>query len=136
MTEVSSVPTPMPRATSGQLYPAGAQGYVNPKYLTMGVTYAPPGGSASSVSYQTTNVVGNTSTNTDSFENSVSVTASTSAGGSFFGFISGKVTTTQSSGWTQKTTSSNEFTALRRNLAERAIDGVFNERGFSLDWAV
>ena len=28
------------------------------------------------------------------------------------------------------------FLALRRNLAERAIDGVFNERGFSLDWAV
>ena len=29
-----------------------------------------------------------------------------------------------------------EKMALRRNLAERAIDGVFNERGFSLDWAV
>ena len=26
--------------------------------------------------------------------------------------------------------------ALRRNLAERAIDGVFSDRGFSLDWAV
>jgi hypothetical protein len=30
----------------------------------------------------------------------------------------------------------NRKRALRRNLAERAIDGVFNERGFSLDWAV
>jgi hypothetical protein len=26
--------------------------------------------------------------------------------------------------------------ALRRNLAERAIDGVFRDRGFSIDWAV
>ena len=26
--------------------------------------------------------------------------------------------------------------ALRRNLAERAIDGVFSDRGFSIDWAV
>jgi hypothetical protein len=29
-----------------------------------------------------------------------------------------------------------DFSALRRNLAERAIDGVFSERGLSLDWAV
>jgi putative CocE/NonD family hydrolase len=28
------------------------------------------------------------------------------------------------------------FVALRRNLAERAIDGVFSDRGFSIDWAV
>jgi probable HAF family extracellular repeat protein len=33
-----------------------ATGYVNPKYLVMGVTYAPPGG-ASSISYQDTNAV-------------------------------------------------------------------------------
>ena len=108
----------------GFFYPAGAQGYVNPKYLTMGVTYAPPGGSASSVSYQTTNVVGNTSTNTDSFENSVSVTASTSAGGSLFGFISGKVTTTQSSGWTQKTTTSNEVTISKTSSITFKTPGV------------
>ena len=30
----------------------------------------------------------------------------------------------------------NDFQALRRNLAERAIDGVFSDRGFSIDWAV
>lgn len=30
----------------------------------------------------------------------------------------------------------NEIWALRRNLAERAIDGVFSDRGFSLDWVV
>ena len=29
-----------------------------------------------------------------------------------------------------------EKTALRRNLAERAIDGVFSDRGFSIDSAV
>jgi hypothetical protein len=29
-----------------------------------------------------------------------------------------------------------EKRALRRNLAERAIDGVFSDRGFSIDWAV
>ena len=29
-----------------------------------------------------------------------------------------------------------DLSALRRNLAERAIDGVFSDRGFSLDWAV
>jgi hypothetical protein len=30
----------------------------------------------------------------------------------------------------------NEKVALRRNLAERAIDGVFSDRGFSIDSAV
>jgi hypothetical protein len=30
----------------------------------------------------------------------------------------------------------NPFLALRRNLAERAIDGVFSDRGFSIDSAV
>jgi hypothetical protein len=41
-----------------------AGGYLNPKYLIMGVTYAPPGGNAQSyVSYGTTDFVGNTSMN-------------------------------------------------------------------------
>jgi hypothetical protein len=35
-----------------------------------------------------------------------------------------------------QTESAAEFSALRRNLAERAIDGVFSDRGFSIDWAV
>jgi hypothetical protein len=30
----------------------------------------------------------------------------------------------------------NVFWALRRNLAERAIDGVFSDQGFSIDSAV
>src|ERR1017187_347713 len=107
----------------GFLY-SGSQGYLNPQYLIMGVTYAPPGGSASSVSYQNTSVVGNTSTNTSSFANGVSVTTSTSAGGSLFGFISGKVTATQSNGWTQKTTTSNEVTTTKSSSITFKTPGV------------
>jgi hypothetical protein len=110
----------------GFFYPTGAQGYVNPKYLIMGVTYAPPGGSASNVSYQTTNVVGNTSTITSSFANGVSMTASTSGGGGINGVISGKVTTTQSSGWTQKTTESDAVTITKTSSTTFKTPGVPN----------
>jgi probable HAF family extracellular repeat protein len=94
------------RVLHGFLYPTGAQGYVNTKYLIMGVTYAPPGGSASSVSYQNTSILGNTSTITKSFTNNVGVTISASQSFSLFGAAEGKTTETFSAGWTQKTTNS------------------------------
>jgi len=110
----------------GLLYPTGPQGYVNPKYLIMGVTYAPPGGSASSVSYMNQNVVGNTSTITNSFTNSVNVSVSISGGGEFPGVVKGKVTETLSGGWTQKTTTSNSVTVNKTNSTTFKTPGVPN----------
>ena len=119
-----------PLSTSGPTLTGGTdltvQGYINPKYLIMGVTYAPPGGSASSVSYQTTNVVGNTSTITNSFTEGVSVSISLSAGGSFLGFIKGKSTATESSGWTQKTTKSDAITITKTSSTTLKTPGVPN----------
>ena len=108
----------------GFLYPSGVQGYVNPKYLIMGVSYAPPGGSASSVSYQTTNVVGNTSTITSSFQNGFTVTTSISATVGVPGVSSGKVIATYSNGWTQKSTTSNEVTITKTSSTTLKTPGV------------
>jgi len=51
-------------------------GYINPKYVVLGVTYAPPGPS-SNVNYSNSTLVGSTATTTDSFGTGVNVTVST-----------------------------------------------------------
>jgi hypothetical protein len=102
-----------------------ASGYISPKFLIMGVTYAPPGGQAASfVSYGDTTFVGNTSTNTGSFSNtfteSVSVSGGSCLGSGFglayiFGLYGGAcVTGTQSSAWTQASNSSNSITVSKQ----------------------
>ena len=120
-----SIPTSGPTLTGGKDI-SGVQGYVNPRYLIMGVTYAPPGGSGSSVSYQTTNAVGNTSTITKSFTNGAAVSISVSAGSSFFGVIKGNTTVTSSRGWTQKTTNANAVTITKTSSTTMKTPGVPN----------
>lgn len=73
-------------------------GFVNPKYVVVGVTYAPPG-SSSYVQYTGTTSIGNTTTIASSFSNavgfSVSVTASIKGWGA-----KGSVTGTSSTDYT------------------------------------
>ena len=100
-----------------------ASGYVNPKYLIMGVTYAPPGGGTGSyVSYQNSTTVGNTSTNSSSFSNGV--TLSIGLTGGVNGFLAGQGTTTLSSGWMQKTSSSTSVTISKTNSTTFKTPGV------------
>jgi hypothetical protein len=110
----------------GFFYPGGAQGYINTKYLIMGVTYAPPGGSASSVSYQNTNIVGNTSTITSSFTNSVNTSIGISEKAGIPGALDAKLTETFSGGWTQKTTNSNAITIQKTSSTILKTPGVPN----------
>jgi hypothetical protein len=129
-TRVASVTgQPFPGLVS--LAPQLVTGYVNPKYLIMGVTYAPPGGnSLSFVSYQNSNLVGNTSTISSSFQNGVSqtTTISASAGPNLsdtFGFKGG-ASITQTNAWTQKTTNSNSLTINKTNATTFKTPGVPN----------
>jgi hypothetical protein len=89
----------------------------------MGVTYAPPGGPTSSVTYQTTNIVGNTTTNSSSFTTGFSETVSATTG--LQAWLAGaSVTDTQSSAWTQKSTNSNTVTITNQSSNAFKTPGV------------
>jgi hypothetical protein len=127
---VSAVLTPPP--------PPTVFGYLNPKFLIMGVTYAPPGGNAQSfASYADTNFVGNTSNISSSFSQnyteSVAVTGSWGSGcnsvgtdgASLFGFSGGGcVTGTQSNAWTIASNSSKTVTTSKQTSLAIKTPGV------------
>lgn len=91
-------------------------GYLSPRYVIVGITYAPPG-SQSNVSYENNTYIGNTTKVTDSFQNgySLSVSVSTSFGawvpgsGDAAGF-GVKVTNSDTTEWSQSSGTSNEVT--------------------------
>jgi hypothetical protein len=117
-------------------YNATATGYVNPKYLIMGVTYAPPGGNAQSyASYSDTSFVGNTSTNTSSFSQNYTESVSISGGncqgtpgdGDLSGFQAGVcVTGTNSNAWTIVSNSSNTITTSKQTSLAVKTPGIPN----------
>ncbi|HZU29973.1 MAG TPA: hypothetical protein VFB79_02590, partial [Candidatus Angelobacter sp.] len=90
-------PTPAPTPT-----PTPESGFVEPKYVVLTVTYAPPG-SASSVMYSNSTMLGTSSMISSSFTNGVNVTASITTGFSFFGLFGSHITTTSSAQLSQET---------------------------------
>lgn len=84
--------------------PAHTTGFINPKYVVVGVTYAPPG-SSSSVSYSNTTMVGSTTNISTSFTNetgfSVSVDKTFKLGAGKIVGGSLDLTTSQSQSYTQ-----------------------------------
>jgi hypothetical protein len=103
--------------------------YVNPKYLVMGVTYAPPGGSSSFVSYQNSNLVGNSTSISNSFTDAFKENSSLSVGimcPNSCPIKSDSVTSTESSNWTQKITNSGQITLSKTTSATLKVPGVPN----------
>jgi len=82
-----------------------AAGYVNPKYVVVGVEYAPPG-SSSNVKYTKDTVTGNTTMTGSSFNNKTSTSVSLSSTAGIAGFLSGKESTTISASYAQQSGSS------------------------------
>lgn len=103
-------PQYVPNPTSGILTGGGEQGYLNPKYVVVGVIYAPPG-SKSSVNYTKSTLVSNTSSISQTFSNSVTKSISVTTPGGIFGFLGGSRTNTQSSTVTQQSQNSSSVTA-------------------------
>lgn len=101
-------------------------GYLNPRYLIIGVTYAPPGGSQSSISYQSSVAVGNTSTLTSSFTSELSQTVSITNGGDILGFAKGDVSANSSSTWNQTQTSENSVDISKKTTTTLKTPGVPN----------
>jgi hypothetical protein len=86
-------------AVAALSHPACAQTTITefPKYIVLGVVYAPPG-SASNVSYGNSSLVGATDAITYSLTGSETATTSTTVGGGLFG-LGASTTTTDTDGW-------------------------------------
>jgi len=93
----------------GFLYAGGVQGYINPKYMIVDVTYAPPG-SQSSVTYTNSLLVGNSTTIKSSFTDQTSLSVSVSVVGKIPGFADGKLTGSFTDAYGQTSSSSNMVT--------------------------
>lgn len=100
----------------------GAAGYINPKYVIVGVTYAPPG-PQSYISYSGTTAVGNTTTISSSFSAgvgfSVSVKASINAWGT-----GGAITGSESTNYTQQSNTSNTTTIIKSTSVTHQTTGT------------
>jgi hypothetical protein len=107
---------------------AATTGFINPKYVVVGVTYAPPG-SSSTVQYTNTTSVGSTTTISSSFTSDVgySVSVSTSVG-----IPAGKtvvaggytLVTTESTDYTQGSNSSNTSTINKSSTIAYTTPGT------------
>jgi hypothetical protein len=99
-------------------------GYLNPKYVILGVAYAPPG-PTSFVQYSTTAFLSTTASIMDT--SSTKNTWSTSVSASFkaIPFItSGKVTTMQAGSYTQTTTASSSVTLSAQSVNQDQMKGT------------
>jgi hypothetical protein len=93
-------------------------GVILPKYKVVGLTYAPPG-SKSTATYSNGFLSGNSTSNSSSFINSLTVTSKLSTGIDLFGFLGGTVTNTASTDWTQEQDSNSSL-----NLQQQYTDGL------------
>lgn len=104
-------------------------GFVNPKYVIVGVTYAPPGPS-SNVTYTNSTLVGTTTTTTSSFLNDVNVTVTVTKDISAFkvgpnGFVI-KLTNSQSTDSIQGSNSSSTVTVSKAATVSYKTNGTDN----------
>jgi hypothetical protein len=113
---------------SGTYTPPGTtNGFINPKYVVVGVTYAPPG-TSSSVTYTNTTSVGNTVAINDSFSKDVGFSISVSNGAALpaGGILNGsvKLTYTESTDYTQASNSSTTTTISKASTIAYTTPGT------------
>jgi len=103
-------------------------GFVNPKYVVVGVTYAPPGPS-SNVTYTNSTLVGTTTTTTSSFTNDLGVTVSVSGGIGIWTIVGGagvKMTDTDATDYIQGSNSSSTVTMSKQTGVSYKTSGTGN----------
>ncbi len=104
--------------------PSGIQGFINPKYFVVGVTYAPPGPS-SYVQYTGATSIGNTVQIGSTFSNKVGFSISVSAGIQGWG-TGGSVTGTSSTDYTQSSNTSTTTTLTKATSLTYKTGGTGN----------
>jgi hypothetical protein len=113
-----------PTLTGGSDAPAPVTGFINPKYMIVGVTYAPPG-AQSNVTYTNSILVGNTSSVSKTFSDQTSVSVSVSSGISAWG-TGGKITGTSSTSYTQGSSSSSSVNINKTTTQSDRVSGPAN----------
>jgi probable HAF family extracellular repeat protein len=111
----------------GFLYvpPAPIPAYINPKYMIVGVTYAPPG-SQSFVQYTNSSAVGNTTAINSSFTDETSVSISVGGSGGIEGYFQGSATNSYASTYGQTLSSSNTVTITQTTMVSDKTLGPTN----------
>ena len=104
------------------------QGFINPKYVVVGVVYAPPG-TSSNVTYTNTTSVGNTTTIAKSFQSNTGFSVSTTTGTTAVpaaGVVNGavKVTATESTNYTYGSSSSKTNTLTQTDSVSYKVGGT------------
>lgn len=106
----------------------GVTGFVNPKYVVVGVTYAPPG-PGSNVTYTNSTLVGTTTATTSSFQNDLGVSVSVSGGIGVWTIIGGagvKLTASDSTDYIQGSNSSSTVTMSKQTGVSYKTNGTGN----------
>jgi hypothetical protein len=104
----------------------GVAGFVNPKYVIVGVTYAPPGPS-SSVTYANSTLVGNTTKISNSFKSGVKTSILISGTISAWTIVGGarsKITGTDSTEYTQTSSNTSTVTISKQNTVSDKTSGT------------
>jgi hypothetical protein len=127
---------PGPGFVSATLLPT--PGFINPKYLILGVTYAPPG-SQSTVKYDTSTLVGSSTSISDSiasaFAQSFSIGVDIGTGIAASGAES-TVTATVSSSYTEEKDSSTSISVSKTSMNEDLVRGPSSSLGVDHDYDV
>lgn len=100
-------------------------GYINPKYVVLGVTYAPPGPS-SYVDYTNSTLVSSTTSIESSFQSGLSLSVSVSTSGGVSGWANGKITGTSTTAYNQTTNNSSSVTISKTTSLSDQTPGPAN----------
>jgi hypothetical protein len=100
-------------------------GYINPKYVVIGVTYVTPG-AASFTQYCNNTSVSNTDTITNTFTSSYQKSLSVSVTPSILGVLSGTITANHSNTYTQSTKTTNAVTVSQATSLCNKLTGASN----------
>ena len=101
-------------------------GYINPKYIVVGVTYAPPGPS-SSVTYTVSHFLSNTTSAVNTFSNSNMVSVSLAYKGMIPGVTGGSVTVDSSTTTAQTQATTNTLTLSSESSLSNTTYGTGSE---------
>ena len=107
-------------------------GFVNPKYVVIGVMYAPPG-AQSSVTYGNNTVAGNSISTASYFADQVNYSVALTDGTSISGFSTGQ-TGSVSSSFTQQVDTASSVAILQTTSRSMTLSGVADPNGINHDY--
>lgn len=100
-------------------------GYINPKYVILGVTYAPPGPN-SYVSYANSTLVSSTTSINKSFLSGYSISVSLATTTKLPGFANGSITATKTNAYTQSENTTSSVTISKTTAESDETPGPTN----------